>query len=176
MGRLFVVAHAVERYHKRWRPQLTLRQAQHELYRIAERAVATKRKTRAGQEIWVANTDNHVQFVVKRDAQGPVCVTVLPQGADEYPDTGDAILDAFREHQEELNYTISRRKEILREQGRLCEECETDEVNRYSLQFRKRWCERCYLKKRRTVENLGRVPFFNDWLSRQPAKTSGGSV
>lgn len=87
-GSLALTSHAIHQYADRHGG------TEAECRTLAERAVPTRERTPAGQEVWTADG---VRFVVKRDrGLGPVAVTVLPRlsemsgydAADDMPDGG----------------------------------------------------------------------------------------
>lgn len=84
-----VTHHAVEQYHRRYRPDLTCAEAGAELRILVVTAMPTNAKSLKGDPIW---TNGDVRMVVKRDATRRipffVVVTVLPpenaEPADEH--------------------------------------------------------------------------------------------
>jgi hypothetical protein len=174
VSRLSIMPHAVERYRQRWVPHLTYEEARAELSRISEGARPEKNKTHNGQELWVANSDQKILFVVKRDrrTRERLCVTVLPQGANEFQDMTSP-MDEYLEHEQEMaemrQKAEQRRINDARANGRDCQSCTTGTVVRYSIRYKQRWCADCYQNAldRRDEDPkkypIGRCPFIEEW-------------
>jgi hypothetical protein len=158
--RMLVVMHAVERYQDRWVPHLTFREARRELVALFHGARPTRRKTRTGEELWTVSAPVKILLVVKRDPDGTcVCVTVLPEGANE----GNAGLRAeeYLEYQEDRAIENLR---ILRLCDRLCQKCESERAVRYNPRVKQKWCDICYqAAKKAAPQKLGWVPLIEEW-------------
>ena len=80
MSSLILTHHAVERFRKRWVPELGYDDARQALIVLASEAKPMTARSLKGDEMWIADG---VRFVVRRDGDGlpPTCVTVLEREA-----------------------------------------------------------------------------------------------
>jgi hypothetical protein len=98
---LRIVAHAIQRYQERYRPDASPQQIEDELEALVYIARPTRDRTPKGEEIWQAEG---VLFCVRRDRSGPVAVTVLPKDSADrgravncFDGIPEAVLEEFEE-------------------------------------------------------------------------------
>jgi hypothetical protein len=88
-GAFHITSHAAARFRERVAPGLNYYGARLECIALSKSAVRTPRRTRSGDEVWVASDGAPVQFIIKVDPEYrlPVCCTVF--GPDDHIDEAD---------------------------------------------------------------------------------------
>lgn len=174
MAVLRFTVHAVERYQKRWAPELSIPQTFAKLRQLSESAHPLKERTKFGQEQWESNDELHTKFVIKRDPsrRDPICVTVLPEQTYEGHLEYQAIYDEYMEEQAFLKTTREAAPQPQPPPPSLnqipiadrCSRCKDFEARWYSRQCGQQWCNACYETEKKNVahgkgryRSLGRV-------------------
>jgi hypothetical protein len=92
-GEIDIADHAVDRYIKRWEPNLSRNEAEIKIRELVYESKRINQKSKHGDELWMSPSG--CMFVIKRDGVGcvPFVVTVLPKDDEEL-----TIVDLHEEH------------------------------------------------------------------------------